>query len=43
LFERAADAIADNLPQAERERLEDQGHVVDPKALAPLLARFLKS
>lgn len=43
LFERAADAIAASLPQAEHERLEGQGHVVDPKALAPLLARFLKS
>ena len=43
LFERAADAIDARLRQAERERLEGQGHVVDPKALAPLLARFLKS
>jgi pimeloyl-ACP methyl ester carboxylesterase len=43
LFERAADAIDASRPQAKRERLEGQGHVVDPKAPAPLLARFLKS
>jgi hypothetical protein len=30
-------------PQAERQRLEGQGHVADPKALAPVLARLLKS
>ena len=39
-FERAADAIAASLPQAERRTLEGQGHVVDPKALAPVLERF---
>ena len=40
-FERAGDAIADRLRRAERRRLEGQGHVVDPKAFAPVLARFL--
>lgn len=42
LFESAADAIAASLPQADVSAL-GQGHVVDPKALAPLLAPFLKS
>jgi pimeloyl-ACP methyl ester carboxylesterase len=40
LFEEAADAIAASLPRAERRTLEGQGHVVDPKALAPVLVRF---
>ena len=41
-FEQAADAIAADLPQAERLTLEGQGHVVDPKALAPVLERFFR-
>jgi pimeloyl-ACP methyl ester carboxylesterase len=40
LFEQAADAIAAGLPQAQRRTLEGQSHVVDPKALAPVLERF---
>jgi pimeloyl-ACP methyl ester carboxylesterase len=40
LFEQAADAIATSIPRAERLTLEGQGHVVDPTALAPVLARF---
>jgi pimeloyl-ACP methyl ester carboxylesterase len=40
LFEQAADAIATSVPRAERLTLEGQGHVVDPKALAPVLTRF---
>ena len=38
----AADAIAENIPNVERETLEGQGHMVDPKALAPVLKRFLE-
>jgi pimeloyl-ACP methyl ester carboxylesterase len=39
-FEQAADAIAAGLPHAQRLTLEGQAHLVDPKALAPVLARF---
>jgi hypothetical protein len=39
-FDAAADAIVAALPNAERVAIEGQGHVVDPKALAPLLGRF---
>ncbi|RCG31274.1 alpha/beta hydrolase [Sphaerisporangium album] len=39
-FAKAADAIAAALPHAERLTLEGQTHVVDPKALAPVLERF---
>jgi pimeloyl-ACP methyl ester carboxylesterase len=39
-FGKAADAIAASIPQAERQTVEGQGHVVDPKALAPVLERF---
>jgi pimeloyl-ACP methyl ester carboxylesterase len=38
----AADAIAASLPQAERQILEGQAHVADPKALAAVLERFLR-
>jgi pimeloyl-ACP methyl ester carboxylesterase len=41
-FEQAADTIAASLPSAERLTLEGQGHVVDPRALAPVLARFFR-
>lgn len=40
-FDRAADAIAATVPNAERQTLERQGHVVDPEAMAPLLRTFL--
>jgi pimeloyl-ACP methyl ester carboxylesterase len=40
LFGKAADAIAASIPRAERHTLPGQGHVVDPKALAPVLERF---
>ena len=40
LFESAADAIAASIPRAERRTVEGQGHVADPKALAPVLVRF---
>jgi pimeloyl-ACP methyl ester carboxylesterase len=39
-LEPAADAIAASIPGAERQTIEGQGHVVDPKALAPVLKRF---
>jgi hypothetical protein len=39
-LEPAADAIAASVPQAERQIIEGQTHVVDPKALAPVLQRF---
>jgi pimeloyl-ACP methyl ester carboxylesterase len=39
-FEQAADAIAASLPHAQRLTLEGQAHLVDPKALAPVLAQF---
>jgi pimeloyl-ACP methyl ester carboxylesterase len=41
VFDRAADAIVASIPLAQRERLEGQTHVVDAKALAPVLVRFL--
>jgi hypothetical protein len=41
-FESAADALAHALPNAERETLPAQGHVADPKALAPALERFYR-
>ncbi|MEV4114305.1 alpha/beta hydrolase [Nonomuraea sp. NPDC049695] len=41
-FDRAADAIAAFVPGAVREIIEGQTHMVDPKALAPVLARFLR-
>jgi hypothetical protein len=39
-FERAADAVAASIPQARRRTLAGQGHVADPKVVAPLLERF---
>jgi pimeloyl-ACP methyl ester carboxylesterase len=39
-FEKAAAAIADSIPHAERQSLAGQTHMVDPKALAPVLVRF---
>jgi alpha-beta hydrolase superfamily lysophospholipase len=36
----AADAIAAAVPNAQRATFEGQGHVADPKAIAPLLERF---
>jgi pimeloyl-ACP methyl ester carboxylesterase len=39
-FEQAAAAIAASIPGAERQTVEGQTHMVDPKALAPVLARF---
>jgi pimeloyl-ACP methyl ester carboxylesterase len=39
-FARAADAIAASIPGAVRQTIEGQTHMVDPKALAPVLERF---
>lgn len=39
-FERAADAIAGAIPNAERLVIKGQGHVADPKAVAAVLQRF---
>jgi pimeloyl-ACP methyl ester carboxylesterase len=36
----AADAMVAMIPHAERQIFEGQGHVADPMAVAPLLARF---
>jgi pimeloyl-ACP methyl ester carboxylesterase len=36
----AADAIAASIQHAQRQTFEGQGHVADPKAIAPLLERF---
>ena len=41
-FEQAADAVAASLAHAERRVIEGQGHVVDPKVLAAVLARFFR-
>jgi pimeloyl-ACP methyl ester carboxylesterase len=42
-FARAADAIAASIPQAERQTIEGQTHMVDPKVLAPVLERFFQA
>ena len=39
-FERACDAVAEALPNAERVVVGGQQHLVDPQALAPLLVTF---
>jgi hypothetical protein len=39
-LEPAADAIAASIPHAQRTTVEGQAHVVDPKALAPVLEAF---
>jgi pimeloyl-ACP methyl ester carboxylesterase len=39
-FGKAGDAIAASIPQAERQTIEGQTHMVDPNALAPVLERF---
>jgi pimeloyl-ACP methyl ester carboxylesterase len=41
-FDQAADVIAASIPQAERQTLEGQSHVADPKAIAPVLERFFR-
>lgn len=39
-FDRAADAIAETIPDAERLTVPGAGHMVDAKVLAPVLERF---
>jgi hypothetical protein len=39
-FEQAADPITASVPRAERTTFEGQGHVADPKAVAPVPERF---
>ena len=41
-MDRAADAIASSIPRAQRQVIEGAGHMVDAKALAPVLGRFFK-
>jgi pimeloyl-ACP methyl ester carboxylesterase len=41
-FEKAADAVAASLADAERQVIQGQGHVVDPKLMAAVLARFFR-
>jgi pimeloyl-ACP methyl ester carboxylesterase len=42
-FAKAADAIAVSIPQAQRQTIEGQTHMVDPKALTPVLERFFRA
>jgi pimeloyl-ACP methyl ester carboxylesterase len=39
-FARAADAIAASIPRAQRQTIQGQTHMADPKVLAPVLERF---
>jgi pimeloyl-ACP methyl ester carboxylesterase len=41
-LDEAADAIAASIPHAERQTLEGQSHVVDPRAMAAVLERFFE-
>jgi pimeloyl-ACP methyl ester carboxylesterase len=41
-FDRAAAAIAASIPRAERQTIEGQTHMVDPKALAPVVKLFFR-
>jgi pimeloyl-ACP methyl ester carboxylesterase len=41
-FETAGDALAASLPSAERQVIPRQGHVADPRAVAPVLEAFLR-
>jgi pimeloyl-ACP methyl ester carboxylesterase len=41
-YDQAADAIAASVPHAERQTIEGQTHVVDPKAMAAVLRRFFR-
>jgi pimeloyl-ACP methyl ester carboxylesterase len=42
-FEEAANAVAASLAHAERQVIEGQAHVVDPKIMAAVLTRFFRS
>jgi hypothetical protein len=39
-FDAAADALVAAVPRAERDVIQQEGHVADPKAVAPILQRF---
>jgi len=39
-FDDAADALVAAVPRAERDVIQQEGHVADPKAVAPILQRF---
>ena len=39
-FHQAANAIAASIPHAQRQRIEGQSHVADPKTVAAVLERF---
>ena len=41
-FDRAAHIIAATVPQAHRETLAGQGHMVDPMVMSPVLERFFR-
>ncbi|WP_188195507.1 alpha/beta fold hydrolase [Nonomuraea sp. SYSU D8015] len=41
-YEPAAAAIRASIPRAERHTFDGQGHVADPKAVAPVLTRFFE-
>jgi pimeloyl-ACP methyl ester carboxylesterase len=41
-YELAADAITASIPRAERHTFGGQGHVANPKAVAPVLERFFR-
>jgi hypothetical protein len=42
-FDAAADAIAASVPRAERRIVAGQTHLVDPRALAPMLDGFFNA
>jgi pimeloyl-ACP methyl ester carboxylesterase len=42
IFAPSAEALASLLPRGERHTIPGQGHDVDPNALAPVIAEFLK-
>jgi pimeloyl-ACP methyl ester carboxylesterase len=41
-FEEVADALVAVIPHAERQTIEGQTHMVDPKVLGPVLERFFR-
>jgi pimeloyl-ACP methyl ester carboxylesterase len=43
VFQQAADAIAASIPNAQRHTLQGQTHMVDPKAIAPVLEQFFSN
>lgn len=41
-FDEAADAVASNVPRAERLIVEGESHLLDPEAFVPVLERFFR-